>query len=288
MDRRRAAIVRSLCVAGTAVLIGLALWSSGLPLDEWWQGTIGQRAEEKGSEIARPHSDATSGVHDASSAHTPLGQTQLPGTDSSVTAIPQPLYLISIAAARNDLERTAQIGTAPSNPQTYSVGAILVNGARLAEIRADHVVLERDSKRHSLYLHDDAHPKPSAPLAFVGGSATQSPPEKLSEDRLTEVIRAMPVYENGMLSGLQAFPGRSTAAFAQLGLQADDVIVALNGAPLADLQAAVDVLRMLTEGAALTASVRRHGAVVTVALDGTIVVRALAPPPRTEMLAEHQ
>jgi len=49
------------------------------------------------------------------------------------------------------------LGVARENPQTYSTGALLANGARLTEVRANYVVLERAGHSARLYLEVVAH-----------------------------------------------------------------------------------------------------------------------------------
>lgn len=285
MDRRHHLLVRGASFGGAAALIVAALWSAGLPSSEWLK-----RAQ---AWFTEPDTAADQGLAaDAAPTDNPSTQPAsrsipsaelLPGTDSSVSPSPQPLLLVSTLPGRNSNEGTAQIGTNPDNPQTYVGGAILANGARLAEIHTDRVVLARDGRRFALYLHGKGKSaaEPTSTLAVVGGDAPSTPQHHLATDHLTDVIRSSPYYENDSLIGLQVYPGRKSGAFAQLGLKAGDLIVAIEGAPVADASSASELLRTLLEGAALTVDVRRANERSSIALDGEIVRHAIAPPEPT-------
>jgi type II secretion system protein C len=82
-----------------------------------------------------------------------------------------------------------------------------------------------------------------------------------------------PVYENDLLVGMRIYPGTSSNLFAQLGLRSDDLIVAIDGAPIADASTMVTLLEPLTNGAQMNLSVRRGEAIQSVSLDGSVVTR---------------
>jgi hypothetical protein len=71
----------------------------------------------------------------------PDAATSLLGTASSISPDELTLVLVATSPGRTPRDGTASLGTDPRNPQTYAAGASLVNGAVLAEIHADHVVL---------------------------------------------------------------------------------------------------------------------------------------------------
>ncbi len=258
----------------TAVAIAAALWSSG------WLQTLLHDSEGSlitGNAPPAPESSTIAPQTVPSAPRVVPGQ-PLPGGDSSVSAVPQPLHLIATIPGRNPREGTARLGTDAQNPQTYSAGAILVNRARLIEIHADHVVLERDGRRRRLYIEGKG-PQISdeSDLAMVGGAAPAPRAIHFAEDRLVDVIRHMPYYDGELFAGLQIFPGRQAGLFAQLGLKSGDVIVAIDAVPLADQATAAELLQSLTEGAVLTVTVLRTTARTDVALDGTIMLQAAQP-----------
>jgi type II secretory pathway component PulC len=198
------------------------------------------------------------------------------GTESSIASTPQSLHLISTSPGRNAREGVARIGTNPENPQTYVAGAILVNGARLAEIHSDHVVLERGKEKVSLFLASaQMQAQGSVDVATVPAMPSSPPPvELLGVDRLGEVIRAMSYYEDDLLQGLQVFPGREAGTFARLGLKPADIIVSIDSVAVTDAKDALEYLQSLTQGAAVSVRVRRDSVFHVLSLDGTLVEAA--------------
>lgn len=274
MDRRRARTLRLLSVAGMTALVFAALWSAGLPALLW---TALQSNREE--QIAQPAAPAPT-VSPQPAAVALSSDPTAAGGASSLAPQPQPLLLVATSPGKNKREGTAGIGVNAKSPQTYVAGAVLVNGARLTEIHADHVVLERDGERLQLFLSGSKRNVGAAQLGMAGG-IQQAPRREeivLAEDHLTDVLRSMPHYDGEQLTGLQVFPGQFASAFAQLGLRAGDIVTAINGSPVAEQAAATDMLRTLTEGAAVTVSVRRGPESKVLSLDGSIVVKAVAKP----------
>lgn len=287
LDRRHHRLVRVLSVVGAAGLTALALWSAGLPSSEWWAAAQRWWSDQTPAEhvaasvpVAVPPKVAAPAVATDSKA------VQGEGTDSSISAQPQPLYLVATTPGRNKNEGTARIGTNRDNPQTYVGGAILVNGARLTEIHSDHVVLERGTKKASLFLASDRGAQAQGSLELAAVPAMSEKPataELLGVDSLGEVIRSMAYYEDDALRGLQVFPGRQSGTFAQLGLKPADVIVSIDSVAVTDVQSSLEYLQTLTQGAAVSVRVRRDGAIHTLSLDGALIEAANS---RTSALAQ--
>jgi general secretion pathway protein C len=164
----------------------------------------------------------------------------------------------------------------------------LANGARIAEIYPDHVVLERDGKRVNLFVDDKKNGKGNELLA-VGGQPQQVKPAVATyRDVLTDYIRPSPVYDGqggsecwerrsssqcdgDRIKGYQVYPGQRSGVFSQLGLQSGDVILALNDQPFFDPQQAQLAFKQLTDGQAVVATVERKGKVERVSLDGRLI-----------------
>jgi type II secretory pathway component PulC len=268
MDRRRAITVRVLSFVSAAVLVAAALWSARVPLSRWWSDDppAAQTLETAGTTRAPDVTPAVAREVDA--------------TVSDVPETQQQLVLVSTAPGRTNIEGTARLGTSVRHPQTYAAGAILANGSTLTHIYTDRVVLEREGSKLTLYVADGnaSRARGSADLALVGGPPRPAPDmPTLAADPLTDIIRSMPFYEHEAIAGVQVFPGQKSGVFAQLGLKSGDVITSLDAVPVADSQVAFEQLRMLTDGAALTATIRRGGKTQTIALDGRIVMAAAAP-----------
>lgn len=282
-DRRRLLALRALTFVGVAALVAAALWAADPPIQEWWGALLGRTHAEAGSARSESVQVVTPNPKSAKAATATGAQVDAAaGTDSSTASTPQRLHLISTSPGRNAREGVARIGTNPENPQTYVAGAILVNGARLAEIHGDRVVLERGKERVSLFLAS-IQAQGAVSLATVPPMpSSPAPVELLGVDRLGEVIRTMSYYENDLLQGLQVFPGRQAGTFAQLGLKPADIIVAIDSVAVTDTQNALEYLQSLTQGAALSVRVRRDAAYHTLSLDGALVEAANS---RTSALA---
>ena len=192
------------------------------------------------------------------------------GNDSSASPVPLPLILVATRLGSNSREGFADIGVDARSPQTYAAGALLANRARLVEVYADHVVLERDGKSADLYMQGHEHPSTVpglAALVEVGGSKS-APVHVPAVDPLTNFLRPSPVFNGTALSGLEVFPGRDEETFLTLGLQPGDVIVSIDSVNVTSAEKALAQLRSLTQGSAISATIRRGRALMSISLDG--------------------
>jgi type II secretion system protein C len=275
IDRRHQLFIRTLSFAGAAILIVVALWSAGLPPSEWlrrtqaWLSESNKRTDEGATAIAAP---AQAPSAQPASAPAPSAELSA-GTDSSVSASPQPLFLVATSPGRNKNEGTALIGTNPDSPQTYVGGAMLVNGARLAEIHRDYVLLSRgdDSARLELYRRSKPSPPISSALLHVGGEQPARLPVAETREILTDYVRPSPVYDGEVLRGYEVYPGAKSGVFARLGLESGDLITAIDDSPLSDAQQAMELFGQLTRGVAVVATVVRKTARRRVTLDGALI-----------------
>lgn len=230
---------------------------------------------ESNAQVVTPKASITSLSPVSASAY--MTPRQPAGNDSSVSQLPSPLILTGTMPGRNSREGTAFIGVNKDSPQTYSAGALLANNARIAEIYADHVVLEKDGKRVNLYLlgsGKQSDVKQLASLLTIGGVPPLPPVQAASHEMLTDYIRLSPVYDGEILKGYEVYPGQRPGAFAQMGLQPGDVIAAINGVPLNEPASAIEHLKQLTEGYAVTAMVEhKDKKTESLSLDGSFIVQ---------------
>jgi hypothetical protein len=114
---------------------------------------------------------------------------------------------------------------------------------------------------------------------MVGGShPTEPPPAPItSRETLTDYLRPSPKFEGTQLLGLEVYPGKSSAVFFRMGLQAGDVITAIDGVPIQDAAVALDQLRSLFEGGTVTVSLARGKQSQTIALNGSYAASDQAP-----------
>jgi type II secretion system protein C len=268
IDRRHRGWVRAGLTAGSALLGAVLLWNADVRLggiEGWihpWHHGV---AEKRAAVIPKPRSVA---------AMRRSGPTGRMGTDASASKTPLRLVLVRTLPGPNAHSGQAMIGVDVGHPQTYLAGAILENGARLDEIYTDHVVLVKGSARRSLYVESSGVSSPQSPqtaeaLEVVGGSSPKPELAHYSVEPVTDYLRPVPIYREGVVSGFQVFPGTRAGAFRKWGLQPGDVITDLDGQPLTDADQAMQLLRSLTDGEALTATIRRGaGEPFQVALDG--------------------
>jgi type II secretion system protein C len=187
-------------------------------------------------------------------------------------------------------EGTAQIGTVRESPQTYQADALLENGARVAEIHADYVLLQKGARAVRLYLDTSpaAGKSLGSALAMVGPIPVPPAPAKgPSREVLTDYIRPSPQYDGETLLGYQVYPGAKSGPFAQMGLRAGDIILAIDGTPLTDPTIAWDMFRQLVDGSIHTASIRRTTQMHELSLDGKFIANAeeaIAQQPAQAML----
>jgi general secretion pathway protein C len=107
----------------------------------------------------------------------------------------------------------------------------------------------------------------------VGGTPPPKPAVVTSHEILTDYIRPNPKYEGETLRGYEVYAGQSSGVFFQMGLQGGDVITAINGVPLSEPQSAIEQLRQLTQGVAVTATIERKGQSQTLSLDGALIIK---------------
>jgi type II secretion system protein C len=191
-------------------------------------------------------------------------------TQASISPTPRRLVLSATFPGRNVAEGQAALGTDGEAPLLYSAGALLSNGARLTAIYPDHVTLEKNGRAVSLAPGDRSDAAKAADLLVVGGPATGvviAP----SREALTGTIRPSPVYQGSSLQGYEVYPGQRDAAFAELGLKPGDLITAIDGVALDEPAQAVELMHRLTNGAAVTATIRRGGNVTQIGLNGLLL-----------------
>ena len=212
-----------------------------------------------------------------------------PSIKSSVSERPRRLLLTGTLPGRNSREGSAFIGVDARNPQTYSAGALLVNGVRLKEIFMDRVVLEKGGRSAILYLQGRQGPLDSngvGDLVTVGGPQSVRSPARLRHEVFTDYVRPSPVYEGPTLLGFQVYPGRQGAIFARWGLQGGDVITAFDGESVADPGQGMELFRQLASGLPMRVTVTRKGQSLEISLDGSLIAvaeesdqgAALGPP----------
>jgi type II secretion system protein C len=266
MDIRRARSARLYALAGGVALAVVLAVSTGLKLRDF-----NQWLHRPNAAAVTPRPAIVPAPRTVQNVHREDPKARL-GTDSSVSTVPLRLQLVRTLPGRDIHSGQALLGVDRNHPQTYLAGAILENGARLQEIYRDHVVLVKGAHRTTLYVASAIASEDSGntdALAMVGGPAPAVESPLLSVEPVTDYLRPVPVYQNGVITGFQVYPGARSAVFTKWGLQPGDVMTELEGQPVNDADSLMQTLRGLVEGETLTATVQRAGAPVSVTLDGT-------------------
>jgi len=197
--------------------------------------------------------------------------------------VAKPLRLFGVKPGANATEGIAILGPAEASSRTYVSGALLENGARLAELYVDHVVLLRGGQRYTLYLPkagaSDQLQSVGAQGLTVGDFPAAEPPLDARTARVSDALRIAPAYDGDQVTGYSVYAGSRASQLEQWGLKPGDVLVSLAGAPLTSSEQVEGLLDQLTQGAALVGEVRRGPDRITVTLDGSKLVAAAPPVP---------
>jgi len=181
-----------------------------------------------------------------------------------------------------DPARSAAILAPQGQPEkAYSVGASLPGNVRLEQVLADRVILARDGKLETLRLQRASLAASKAParrtaalpqvdsnltIAADGGVARIDREEWMNNpQRFMEVVSATPVLIDGAMYGLEVSPARNAREFEAAGLQPGDVITAVEGTPVAEINDYRDILQTLT-GNTVSLSLDRNGEPTTITI----------------------
>jgi len=252
------------CVAVSAIAVLVVPWSS------WRPETIEERngpvveaapARPRTADTARP----------------------LPGNDSSTGEKTGYLVLTGTHVAVDPGASLAFIGVDPTNPQTYGLHALLVNGTRVHAIAHDHVLLERDRQVVKLEIGGNWQDMPAQVRRLTAieriVDATSDLPAQSSPPHpsLSDALAISPEYDaGGILTAYRLRPGRLGRVFPRWGLEPGDRLVAIENAALRDVDAAAQMLERVGRGDILHATVLRDGARIPVVLDGGAIAEEKA------------
>lgn len=211
-----------------------------------------------------------------------FGSSAVPATGDAASAPTTNLRLLlaGTLAGSDPATGWAIIGETAQAARVYATGATVAGGARLREVYADRVILERSGRLESLSLPRLAGGAPT-PIVYSQGAQANSPPDSLSASvrqlvaqdpsAISDFIRPQPVFAGGQQKGYRVYPGRNRSQFAALGLMPGDLVTAVNGAPLDDPNRGLETLRGVGAGSPVILTVERNGQVQQVTVDTTAV-----------------
>jgi general secretion pathway protein C len=155
----------------------------------------------------------------------------------------------------------AAIGTSTTDIRNYRVGGVVPGGARLHEVYADRVLLDRGGSIEALLLPPRVGaPAPPPPPVAAGAVPVQRMQQVMRENPalLNQIMSRTAVVVGGKLQGMRVNPGPNRQAFEKLGLRPGDLVTAINGTQLSD-QRAEDVFNSLSNAAEANITVERNG-----------------------------
>lgn len=142
---------------------------------------------------------------------------------------------------------------------SIGVGEDVMPGVRLVGVAFDSVTLDNGGAREDLFLDQSAPASASSAALAQAKSASAKP-------RLGADLQATPRLADGRITGLVLSAKGSGAAFAAAGLQAGDVLVRVDGTPVAALGDPGALVRRLDAGG-LAVQIERGGRTLDLALD---------------------
>lgn len=190
------------------------------------------------------------------------------------------LVLRGIVASGNP-EQSRAIIASGSEERTYSIKMEVPGGASIHAILPDRIILNRDGSLETLRLPREdetgvdlsyTDSRESTPLPPAGAAANVAElRDSIVQDpqKLTELVRLQPVYENNQLTGYRIYPGRDRQRFTAFGLQSGDLVTAINGMPLSDPTAGIKLLQQLDDTESITLTIQRDGVEQQINLSAT-------------------
>lgn len=91
--------------------------------------------------------------------------------------------------------------------------------------------------------------------------------ERVGSRSLSDVVSMSIHRENGQIVGYKIRPGRDRALFDSLGLQADDVVKAVNGVALSSPQKVMEIYREMGDASSASLQIERGGEELTIDIE---------------------
>jgi general secretion pathway protein C len=230
-----------------------------------------------------PLVDAPSPMIVARTTQQPIASWHLFGlsmNDAQVAATTLALTLRGTVDNSDPTLGTAVIAGPDQKDAGYHVGDILPGGGVLEAIHADHVEIRNNGRRESLALTDkpainqtgtmaspaQASAAAGAPAVVVGATGARSAemnPQTTAAAALGSQANMLPVVENGQMIGARISVA-DVALLERVGLRRDDVVLSVDGQPVAAGSFNQALEGRLRSGAGIDLVVRRDGREQTV------------------------
>jgi general secretion pathway protein C len=182
--------------------------------------------------------------------------------DANAPQTSMPLVLTGIIAGNDPKNGLAILGANAQSAKVYAVGDSVPGGATLHSVYVDRVVIERNGQLESLTLprQNSAAAPPAAAFNNPNAALVERMRKTFTEQPglIADLLRPQAVRDGDKVRGFRVYPGRNRAAFASLGLQPGDEVIAINGTPLDDLERGQEILRTLGSSSEARVTVIRN------------------------------
>lgn len=175
-----------------------------------------------------------------------------------------PLVLVGIIAADDPQDGLAILGPNAAAAKVYAVGDNIPGGAKLHQVLADRVVIDRNGVLESLMLPralQSGSPAPSTAALQTETPVLDRMRKLITNDPglMADIMRPQPVFAHGKQTGYRVYPGRNRQAFTRLGLRPGDLVMAVNGTPLDDPARGQEIFQTLGSSSEAHITVMRSG-----------------------------
>jgi general secretion pathway protein C len=238
---------------------------------------------DSATDVAAPQRAATiTDLHLFGSAAPLAASPDAPAPDTTLQ-----LILRGLLHADDAKSARALIVTPDGNEDAYAIGDALPGEATLTQIRIDHVILRRLGRDETLRLpHEDgllaepgAAPAPVAGLAPGASLGAYRKALLANPASVLDMVRLVAVNRGGKMQGYRLMPGKDKTLLPKLGLNAGDLVTAVNGLPLEDQSRAAEVLSELANARQVNLTIKRGGLEqqVSLSMDQILEQNAGAP-----------
>jgi len=183
--------------------------------------------------------------------------------DGGGTAVVTSLQLTLFGTRMDEVNGrgSAIIAGADGVQNSFAVGDEILPGVILKAVAFDSVTIDRGGTAEQIFL-DQSVPAPEAGTVAPGIASSGG----ITAQQIQAGIQFLPRTEGGRVTGLILRPAGDAAIFTGAGFSEGDILVAINGQPIASADDAQRLATQLKPGTNVSVSVERNGAVVPIAL----------------------
>lgn len=234
-------------LAGLAFAVARLVWTVAMPV-----GPMG--------DWVPPRTASAVADHSAIGSFDPFFRNAGNGTTLPLSALA--LALVGTRVDRVSGRGSAIIASDDGKQASYLVGETVAPGVTLQAVAFDAVTLATAAGAETLFLDQSAGPAPVTPESAAIATVAGAPPARLAAD-----ILVTPRLRGTAITGYILAPKGSGAAFAAAGLQPGDVLISVDGAPVAAIGDPLVLARRLDAGG-VVAAIERGGQRIDLRIGG--------------------